>query len=104
MPKNTYWIADAEGHKACVATEADRDEWVQVRGWTEATEPVDGEFQWIRNVNHGGKGEMVHEAVPLHAGRGWLPSGPPGYDEPDLTPAKSSPPKATATSGDKIKE
>jgi hypothetical protein len=100
MTDKKFWIADAEGHKACVATEADRDEWVKVRGWTEASEPVDGEFQYIRNVNHGGKGQMVHEAVPLNAGRGWVPSGPPGYDEPVPAPAKSSPSKS-ASSGDK---
>jgi hypothetical protein len=98
--KQQFWIADAEGRKACVATEADRDEWVKVRGWTEASEPVDGDFQAIRNVDHGGVGYMTHAAVAFHAGLGWLPSGPPGYVEPDPAPPKSSPSKS-ASSGDK---
>lgn len=96
-----FWIADSGGAKACVATAADRDQWVKVHGWTEATEPVDGEFQWIRNVDHGGKGRMVHEAVPFHAGRGWVPSGPPGYDEPAPAQPKSSPAPKSASSGEK---
>jgi hypothetical protein len=82
MAKQDYWIADAEGAKALVTGPEDRDEWVKVRGWTETDEPVDGEFQYIRNVNHGGVGRMTHAAVALHAGLGWVPSGPPGYDEP----------------------
>jgi hypothetical protein len=100
MTDKKFWIADAEGRKACVASEADRDEWVKVRGWVEATEPVDGEFQAIRNVDHGGVGYMTHAAVALHAGLGWVPSGPPGYVEPEPAPAKSSPSKS-ASSGDK---
>jgi hypothetical protein len=98
--KQQFWIADAEGAKAVVTGPEDRDEWVKVRGWTETDEPVDGEFQYIRNVNHGGVGRMTHAAVALHAGLGWVPSGPPGYDEPAAAPAKSSPPKS-ASSGDK---
>jgi hypothetical protein len=100
-----YWIADIEGVKAVVDGADARDEWTRVRGWSETTEPVGQEFQWIRNVNHGGKGVMNHEAALLHEGLGWFPSGPDGYDEPESAPApesKSSPkPAATATSGDK---
>jgi hypothetical protein len=99
MTEKKFWIADAEGSKACVATEADRNVWVRVLGWTEATEPVDGEFQYIRNVDHGGVGRMTHAAVALHAGLGWVPSGPPGYTEPE--PPKSSPSSKPASSGDK---
>lgn len=103
--KNTYWIADAEGVKAKVEGAEARDEWTRVRGWSETTEPVGSEFQWVRNVDHGGKGVMNHAAALLHEGLGWVPSGPDGYDEPADEPApepKSSPkPAATATSGDK---
>lgn len=99
----TFWIADPEGAKACVTTAEARDLWVKVRGWTEADEPADGEFQYIRNVGHGGVGRMVHEAVPLHAGLGWVPSGPPGHDEP-APQLKSSQPSKSASSGEKIKE
>lgn len=102
MSKNTYWIADAEGVKAVVTGADARDEWTKVRGWTETTEPVDQEFQWIRNVDHGGKGVMNHAAVLLHAGLGWVPSGPDGYDEaePEPTSSPTSKPAAKATSGD----
>jgi hypothetical protein len=72
--KQQFWIADAEGAKAVVAGAEARDEWVHVRGWTEATEPVDGEFQYIRNVDHGGVGRMTHAAVALHKGLGWVPT------------------------------
>lgn len=77
MPKNTYWIADTEGVKACVSGAAMRDYWTRIQGWTETTEPVGLEFQWIRNVNHGGRGVMNHDAAVLHAGLGWVPSDPP---------------------------
>lgn len=99
MNEKKFWIADAEGAKACVATAADRDEWVMVHGWADATEPVDGEFQYIRNVDHGGVGRMTHAAVALHAGLGWVPSGPPGYVEPSPKPKSS--PSTSASSGDK---
>jgi hypothetical protein len=98
--KQTYWIADVEGVKACVVGPEARDEWTKVRGWSETTEPVGQEFQWIRNENHGGKGVMNHEAVLLHEGLGWFPSGPDGYDEPAPAP-KSSPAPKSASSGDK---
>jgi len=103
MPKTEYWIADIEGIKAKVAGVEARDEWCRVRGWSETTEPVGQEFQWVRNLDHGGKGVMNHEAAVLHEGLGWVPSGPPGYDEPDPAPeSKSSPkPAANATSGEK---
>ena len=73
----------------------------------ETTEPVGQEFQWIRNVDHGGKGVMNHAAALLHEGLGWVPSGPEGYDDPppathgkpEQTPSPKS--AAHATSGDK---
>jgi hypothetical protein len=100
--KNTYWIADVDGVKACVTGADARDFWTRVKGWTETTEPVGLERQWIRNEDHGGKGVLTHDAAVLHRGLGWVPSGPEGYDEPvDEKPAKSSPAKASATSGDK---
>lgn len=99
MSEKTYWIADPEGAKACVVGADAFAEWTRVRGWTETTEPVGLEFQWVRNAGHGGKGVMNHEAAVLHEGLDWFPCGPPGYDEPAPTPAKSSP--KSATSGDK---
>jgi hypothetical protein len=100
-----FWIADVDGVKAVVAGTAARDEWVKVHGWTETTEPVGQEFQWVRNADHGGKGVLNHEAALLHEGLGWFPSGPNGYDEPE-EPAEPEPPAPTksaakATSGDK---
>jgi len=100
--KTTYWIADAEGVKARVVGAEARDEWTKVRGWTDATEPVGQEFQWIRHEGHGGKGVMNHAAALLHEGLGWFPSGPAGYDEPAAEPpAKSSSAPKSAVSGDK---
>lgn len=107
--QQTYWIVDAGGVKARVVGTEARDEWTRVRGWSETTEPAGLEFQWVRNADHGGKGVMNHEAVLLHEGLGWFPSGPEGYDEPSdkkvaapklatPTPTKSA---APATSGDK---
>jgi hypothetical protein len=96
MPKNTYWIADENGVKACVTGAAVRDFWVKVHRWTETTEPTGQEFQWIRNVDHGGRGVMNHAAVGLHAGLGWVPSDPepvPGMPE---EPAETAPPRMAA--------
>jgi hypothetical protein len=99
--KNTYWIADPEGVKAYVTGAEARDEWVRVRGWTETTEPVGQEFQWVRNANHGGKGVLNHAAALLHEGLGWFPCGPPGYDEPPADePIPITKPAAKAVSGD----
>lgn len=102
--KNEYWIADFEGVKARVVGAEARDHWVRVQGWSETTEPVGQERQWVRNEAHGGKGVLNHEAALLHEGLGWLPSGPPGYDEPEPAPAvepKSSPSSKHAASGEK---
>lgn len=96
MTEKKYWIADTEGVKAVVANAADRDEWTRVRGWAEATEPAGLEFQWARNVDHGGKGVMNHEALVLAEGRGWVPSGPDGYDDP--APAAEAKPTPKSTS------
>lgn len=96
--KNTYWIADVNGVKACVTGAAVRDFWVKIHGWTETTEPTGQEFQWIRNVDHGGRGVMNHAAVELHAGLGWIPSDPEPVsglpEEPVETPA--APPRMAA--------
>lgn len=102
--KQTYWIADADGVKAKVEGAEARDEWISVRGWSETTEPVGYEFQWIRNVDHGGKGVMNHEAVLMHEGLGWVPSGPEGYDdEPADSPAvkPTAPPEKPKATTDK---
>jgi hypothetical protein len=99
MTEKQFWIADTEGVKARVTGVEARDQWVKVHGWSDTTEPVGHEFQWVRNVDHGGKGVMNHEAALLHEGLGWFPSGPSGYDEP--AEPKSSPAPKSASSGDK---
>jgi hypothetical protein len=101
--KNLHWIADPEGVKAKVQGAEALAEWTQVRGWTETSEPVGLEFQWVRNADHGGKGVLNHEAALLHEGLGWFPCGPDGYDEPAAAPTSSPSPKLAA-SADKIKE
>lgn len=102
--KNVYWIADPNGVKACVSGATVRDFWVRVHGYTETTEPVGMEFQWVRNVEHGGRGVMNHEAVMLHAGLGWFPSDPPPVpglpEEPAETPAVTTTASVSATGGD----
>lgn len=100
-----YWIADVEGVKAVVVGAEARDVWTKVHGWSETTEPVGQEFQWVRHTAHGGKGVMNHAAAVLHEGLGWVPSGPDGYEEPAAEPTpepKVSPkPDKPATSGEK---
>ncbi len=98
--KITYWIADPEGVKACVLGAVARDWWTRIQGWTLTTEPVGQEFQWVRNVDHGGRGVMNHQAAILHEGLGWLPSDPPpisGMPAPDVAePAETSVETVTA--------
>lgn len=101
--KNTYWIADVEGVKACVIGAAARDFWTRVQGWTETTAPTGLEFQWVRNSDHGGRGVMNHEAALLHAGLGWVPSDPPPV--PGMPVDESEPPAMTpASASDKAAE
>lgn len=93
--KKEFWIADYEGVKARVLDDDSRRVWTEVHGWSDATEPVGLEFQHIRNVDTEGRGVMAHDAAVLHEGLGWVPCGPPGYDDPALEPE----PKSTAKSG-----
>lgn len=100
MTEKTFWLSDEQGRKARVFGAEARDQWVKVHGWSETTEPVGLEFQHVRNVGHGGRGVLNHEAAVLHEGLGWVPCGPPGYDDPAPKPE----PKTTAkpgTSGEK---
>ncbi len=98
--KNTYWIADAEGVKACVSGAAERDFWTRVHGYLETTPPTGQEFQWVRNVNHGGRGRLNHEAALLLSGLGWQPSDPPpapGLPEMPVETPAAPPPADTVT-------
>jgi hypothetical protein len=111
MSKNTYWLVDGEGTRALVEGADERDRLVRVHGWTETTAPDSGDFVWLRNEDPAlGPARLTWEAaqLPAWAGRGWSP-GAPQVGEPApveaVEPApKSSPAKAAATSGDKIKE
>jgi hypothetical protein len=107
MSKSSYWIADAEGTRAVVEGADERDRWVRLRGWTESTEPDRQDFVWVRHEDPAlGAARMTWEAAQLDAwaGRGWTPGAPP--EPAGATPApvaeqpKSSPAKASATSGD----
>lgn len=103
--KNTYWIEDPEGVKACVVGAAIRDQWVRVHGWTETTEPTGLERQWVRNVDHGGRGVVNHQAAVLHAGLGWMPSDPPPPPGMPTLPAEplDTPTTEPATGDDTVK-
>jgi hypothetical protein len=115
MSKNTYWIADDEGTRALVEGIDARDRWTQVHGWSEAAEPDRHDFVWLRNEDpQFGPIRMTWEAAQLPAWsvRGWVPGAPPEPVNPATAhwpvepaaaepPTKSSPAKASATSGDK---
>jgi hypothetical protein len=109
MSKNTYWLADPEGTLAPVEGVDERDRLVRLDGWTEAAEPDRHDFVWLTNEDPAlGAARMTWEAAQLDAwaGRGWTPGLPLAgggvVDEPVVTaPAKSSPIKASAASGDK---
>lgn len=108
MSKSTYWIADPEGIRALVEGADTRDRFVRLHGWTESTEPQRHDFVWLRHEDPGlGATAMTWEAAQLDAwaGRGWTPGAPA---EPGATaevaaesPAKSSPAKPSASSGEK---
>lgn len=102
MPKNTYWISDPEGVKACVSGAVLRDYWTRIQGWTVTTEPAGLEFQWVRNIDHGGRGVMNHEAALLHAGLGWVPSDPPPVPGMPTEPAEPAP-TDSADAGEEVK-
>lgn len=91
---DTYWIEDPRGVKACVSDTTARDYWIRVQGWTETTEPAGLEFQWVRNIDHGGRGVLNHEAALLHEGLGWVPSDP--------QPVDGMPPAEPITTGDSV--
>lgn len=109
MSKNTYWLADPEGTRALVEGADERDRLVRTQGWTESSEPGPQDFVWLRHEDPElGMARLTWEAAQLDAwaGRGWTPGGPaaPDAEAPQAAaePApKSSPAKATATSGDK---
>lgn len=98
MPQ--FWIADPDGRKARVLDDESRRLWIQVHGWSDTTEPVGLEFQHVRNTEHGGRGVLNHEAALLHEELGWVPCGPPGYDDPAPEPG-SKPIAKSGSAGDK---
>lgn len=103
--KQKHWISDPEGVYAQVDGAAARDEWTKVHGWADADEP--GPTDQVHVVNENPEilpGRLPYAAVELHAGLGWRVGPPPSATPepaPSAAPAKSSPAKASATSGDK---
>jgi hypothetical protein len=116
VPKNSYWIADAEGNKALVEGAEARDVWTKVRGWSVTDEPGPTDQVHVVNANPEiGAGRMPYAAVELHAGLGWSAGPPPEpYDltkDPvlvDQAPASAAAPVATkspaAASATNVKE
>lgn len=103
MSKNTYWIADPQGVLAPVEGVEERDRRVRLHGWTEAAEPQRQDFVWLRHEDPAlGATAMTWEAAQLDAwaGRGWTPGAPAEPGTVPEPPAKSSPAKAPATSGE----
>jgi hypothetical protein len=80
MSKNTYWISDpTDGTKALVEGADQRDQWIQVHGWSEADEPTGQEFVWVANENPDlGPARLNWQAAqdPAWAARGWAPGAP----------------------------
>lgn len=98
-----YWIADAEGTRAVVASTAERDRLLRLDDWTESTEPDRLDFVWLRHEDPAlGAVRMAWEAaqLPAWAGRGWSPGAPPVSSARPASP----PAKTTAAGGDKNKE
>lgn len=104
--QQSYWIRDVRGEHALVEGAAERDQWVKVHGWSEADEP--GPTDQVHVVNENpeiGPGLLPYGAVEDWGGLGWKPGPPPGESGlAEVTEPKSSPAKASATSGDKTKE
>lgn len=120
MSKNTYWIVDGEGTKALVEGADQRDYWTKVRGWSESSEPTGYEFVWLRNdgldsapvrMNWTASQDAVWTDLGFRPGMPPEPENlaipaehpsravPPAPAAAESAP-KSSPAKATATSGD----
>lgn len=76
MAKTNYWLTDGYGNKAVAVGVEELDRWVP-RGWSEATEPVDGERVWMRHTDHGGHQLFAAGVVETWRALGWEPSAPP---------------------------
>lgn len=106
MTDNTFWIADALGTHALVASAEERNEWVRGRGWSDAAEPGPSDQVWIVN------GDLDDGRIPFAAlaegwsDLGWKPGPPP---EPvnilkDPALVDQAMPQTKAAAGGKIKE
>lgn len=71
-----FWIADPDGAKAFVEGATDREEWVRVRGWTEAAAPSAGDFVWLQHEVSEGRQKFPFESVHQWAPLGWHPAQP----------------------------
>lgn len=103
MSKQSYWIRDVDGAYALVEGTEQRDVWTKVRGWVDADEP--GPTDQVHVVNEHpeiGPGQLPYGAIEDWAGLGWKPGPPPDSTAAEVQPpAKSSPARPSATSGDK---
>lgn len=103
---DTIWIRNLTGEKAVIPA-ADRDRW-KLHGWTEADEPVDGDFVWMEHPDDGiaKPGPIPWAARDYWLGVGWAPSAPPEPVNPALDPvlndnaARAEPSDAAARKAD----
>jgi hypothetical protein len=79
MSKQTYWLTRADEPSALVEGAAERDQWVKVHGWAEASEPADDQQVHVVNEQTGGRGALPYGPVRdgLFAGLGWRIASPP---------------------------
>lgn len=102
---DTIWIRNLTGEKAVIPA-GDRDRW-KLHGWTEADEPVDGDFVWMEHPDGGiaKPGLIPWSARDYWLGIDWAPSAPPEPVNPALDPtlndnaarAADAPPEGTVT-------
>lgn len=114
--KQQYWIGNLAGEKALVTGDGERDRWTRLHGWSETTEPADGEqvFVWMTNPETGHPAAISWQAREYWLARGFVVSPPeepvnPTRDPavtatPEERPAASAPVKSAARSAAKEKE
>lgn len=82
-----HWIQSSTG-KAVVDGSDERDRFVRLHGWVDASEPADGDFVWMSHPDDGiaNPGLVPWAARDYWQGIGWQPSAPPEPVNPAVDP------------------